>query len=121
MPWEYSQATGTLAWNARVIATGGYAGRNAGRNNPAMEQIRNIGPIPRGRYRIGLPRNTREQGPHILDLEPVGHNALGRTEFMMHGDSRDRPGQASHGCIVFPLHVRQRVAASGDNALIVTE
>ena len=120
MPWVYHQGTGALVYNDETVATG-YAGANAGRNNPAAEALRNIGPIPRGSYEIGRPRNTARRGPHAMDLTPSGHNALGRTEFMIHGDSIANPGQASEGCIVLPRNARERISGSGDNVLVVVE
>jgi len=121
MPWQYSQRTGQLTQNGRVVGSG-YSGAPAGRNNPQMQQIRNIGPIPQGRYRIGTARNTDEHGPHVMDLTPIGHNAFGRTEFLIHGERRNGPpGSASQGCIILGPVIRQQISASGDRELVVTE
>lgn len=54
-------------------------------------------------------------------LSPDGHNAHGRTAFLIHGDSRTNPGNASEGCIVLPPAVRIRIAQSGDTTLEVVE
>lgn len=120
MPWYYSQSTGQLTRNERVAGIG-YAGAGGGRNNPRMENVRDVGPIPRGTYQISRPRNSERRGPHVMDLSPVGHNALGRTNFLIHGDSARHPGQASQGCIILPRLVRQQISGSGDNRLIVIE
>ena len=121
MPWEYSQRTGVLVHDGRIVGTG-YSGAPAGRNMPQMEHVRNVGPIPRGRYRIGNPRNTATHGPHVMDLTPVGHSALGRTEFLIHGERRSGPpGAASLGCIILGPAIRNRISASGDHDLVVTE
>jgi Protein of unknown function (DUF2778) len=121
MPWSYSQRTGQLARNEIVVGDG-YSGAGAGKNNPLMQQLTDTGPIPRGRYRIGSPRNTTNRGPHVMDLTPIGHNALGRTEFLIHGEKKGvAPGSASKGCIILGPNIRHQISASGDNELIVTE
>lgn len=120
MPWTYSQTTGELRYNGVVVATGGYSGNGVGHNNPNTESQRDVGPIPRGRYLIGAPYHHPHKGNVTMNLDPVGHNALGRTLFRIHGDSREHPGHASDGCIIFPLDVRERIARSGDHELDVT-
>lgn len=120
MTWQYSQRTGRLQWNGRDISIG-YSGKGAGRNNPLMENARSIGPIPRGRYRIG-PRYTHPaKGPVTLALTPVGHTAYGRTHFLIHGDSIRHPGDASEGCIILDRAARQAIAASGDIEIEVVQ
>jgi Protein of unknown function (DUF2778) len=116
MTWNYEQATGKLTHNTVFVATG-YSGSGAGRNNTAMEAIRNIGPIPRGKYSIGVPYNTQTHGPHVMALLPVGHNALGRSEFLIHGDNRSHT--ASQGCIILGPQIRHRISGSGDKVLEV--
>jgi hypothetical protein len=51
---------------------------------------------------------------------PPGTQVFGRTDFLIHGDSRAHPGEASAGCIILPPDVRRRIAASGDTTLEVT-
>jgi hypothetical protein len=84
-----------------------------------MEGVPFMGPIPKGLYSIGTPRNTSNRGPYVLDLTPKGHNALGRSEFLIHGDSIKNPGKASEGCIILPKLVREKIANSGDKVLKV--
>jgi len=121
MPWQYSQRTGQLTHNGRVVGTG-YSGAGAGRSNPQMQQMRNIGPIPQGRWRIGAPRDSDDHGPHVLDLTPLGHNAFGRTDFLIHGERRiGPPGNASQGCIILWPNIRHLISSSGDRELVVTE
>jgi hypothetical protein len=119
MPWSYSQSAGSLSLNGTLVASDGYSGAGAGRNNGAMEGVRNVGPIPRGAYRIGPPYNTTTHGPHVMALTAVGHNALGRSAFLMHGDNRTHT--ASQGCIIFPRSVRNTVSASSDKTLNVVQ
>ncbi len=121
--WQYAQKTGELQQDGRHVATG-YSGAGAGKNNPAMEKEPNVGPIPRGDWTIvGPPVNTQDHGPYVLKLEPdAATETFGRAGFLLHGDSRQAPGSASHGCIVMPRTVREQVWNSGDRELeVVTE
>ncbi len=120
MPWQYNQRTGQLQHNGRNVSVG-YSGRGAGRNNPLMENAQSIGPIPRGRYRIGPQHTHPSKGPVTMALTPVGHTAHGRTHFLIHGDSIRHPGNASEGCIVLDRAARQAIATSGDNDIEVVQ
>lgn len=120
MHWEYSQSSGELKFNKSVVATG-YAGYDKGKNNSQMEHVRNVGPIPRGEYEIQVPRNSSRTGPYVLPLTPKGHNALGRTDFQIHGDSRSNPGSASNGCIILPRAIREKIWKSGNKKLIIVK
>ena len=52
-----------------------------------------------------------------MNLDPVGHNAHGRTHFRIHGNNASN--DASEGCIVLPPAVRRLIAGSADNRLEV--
>ena len=112
----YSQSTGELLYDGVLLATG-YAGYGEGRNNPHLENVENVGPIPKGLYLIGEPRDSKRTGPHVLDLTPVDHDALGRTSFQIHGDNRTN--DASHGCIIMPRKIREYIAAAESKMLQV--
>lgn len=115
--WQYTQSSGQLHHNGKLIATG-YSGRGEGRNNPALEAGRAVGPLPRGRWKVvGPPYNSANVGPYALKLEPVGHNAHGRTAFRIHGNNK--ANDASHGCLIFPRNIRELVWSSGDRDLEV--
>lgn len=118
MPWQYSQRTGQLTYNGQTVGRG-YSGNGIGLNNPAAEQQRNVGPIPRGQYNIGVPRQHPTKGPITISLSPTGHRAHGRDHFLIHGDSRLHPGNASQGCIILRPDVRRRIATSRDRTLEV--
>lgn len=119
MPWTYSQTSGQLRHNG-VLVTTGYSGNGQGRNNPDAEDQTNVGPIPRGRYRIGAAYHNAHTGDVTMNLDPVGHDAHGRTLLRIHGDSRQHPGHASEGCAIFNKEVRLQIANSGDNEFNVT-
>jgi len=117
--WIYTQSTGKLSRSGVVVATG-YSGIGAGKNNPAMQNVPDVGPIPQGIYAIGAQFDSSTHGPHAMPLTPdPGNQMFGRAEFMVHGDSIEHPGQASHGCIIMPRPIRDQIAASGDNQLTV--
>ena len=120
--WTYAQTTGELQQDGKPVGTG-YSGFGAGKNNPAMASIRNVGPIPVGHWTIlGPPVNTAEHGPCVLTLKPSAETStFGRDGFLMHGDSRESPGCASHGCVIMPRPVREQVWKSGDTALEVVK
>jgi hypothetical protein len=78
--WTYAQKTGALLQNGQLVATG-YSGFEEGKNNPAMQAVTNVGPIPQGDWTIeGPPINTAEHGPFVLILTPSADtNTFGRS------------------------------------------
>lgn len=94
----------------------GYSGSPQGINNPTMEHIRNVGPIPRGRYLIGAPHSHKRLGPVVMTLFPHGHAAHGRSGFMIHGDNMNLNRTASQGCIILGRDYRQRIADAVNEA-----
>lgn len=52
-----------------------------------------------------------------MRLTPIGHNALGRSGFMIHGNNVQN--NASQGCIIPGSAIRQQIAGSGDTQLLV--
>ena len=119
--WTYAQKRGALRQpNGKVVATG-YSGFDNGKNNPAMQAIHDVGPIPQGKWTIaGPPINTTEHGPFVLRLEPASStNTFSRSGFLMHGDAINAPGTASRGCVIMPRKVREEVWSSGDTELEV--
>jgi hypothetical protein len=123
--WTYVQKTGELLRDGLHIALGysGFddpeSGQN-GKNNPELENVEEVGPIPVGAYAIGGPHDTLTHGPFVLPLAPDAANQMfGRSAFLMHGDSVVNPGTASRGCIIMSRAVRTDVAASGDKLLQV--
>lgn len=138
LDWIYSQATGQLSYQPPASAGGGppqivgtgYSGKNSGKrhglNNSAMQNVRNIGPIPQGTYTIERQRNNRTHGPHghtlraSMRLTPQrGTNTFSRGGFLMHGDNSHRNHSASNGCIIMGPAIRNRVGSSRDTTLRV--
>lgn len=125
MSWRYEQKTGRLLYLASDEATAervaiGYSGAGEGKNNPAMQDVHNVGPLPVGKYEIGEPTDTKTHGPYVLHLTPDPANEMfGRGSFLIHGDSVVNPGTASEGCMIFSRTIRERIWASGDRQLEV--
>lgn len=120
MPWRYSQATGQLTDPHGKLFPVGYAGCGDGKNNPAMQAIHNVGPLPVGRYLVGAPMDDPRVGRYALYLEPAPSNEMfGRSLFYIHGDNRAANGTASEGCIILPFTARQAIWHSGDHHLEV--
>ena len=116
MPWTYSQSTGKLTNGEKTFQ--GYSGRGDARNKPEREAEVDVGPIPRGRYLMGIPFDSAVTTPFAIPLTPQGHNAHGRTAFQIHGDKAG--GNASKGCIILsPIDSRVWIWSSCDHFLDV--
>lgn len=119
MTWRWVQSEGQLSRDGQIEGHG-YAGAGEGKNNPDMQDVQNIGPIPRGLYAIAEPCDTDTHGPYVLRLAPHADNEMcGRSGFLIHGDSKSKPGTASQGCIILPRAVREKIWQSGDRELEV--
>jgi len=117
MNWKFSQVNGRV-WDSNGSLLGqGYAGRDAGKNNPAMENVKGIGPLPHGLWKpVELFEVHPTVGKFAVRVEPADDETLQRVigygrdpkSFFMHGDSVEHPGLASHGCMVEQRPVRER-------------
>jgi RHS repeat-associated protein len=122
--WVYQQSTGNLyhidvSGHANFEGTG-YSGHGTGRNNPSMEKMANVGPIPQGTWNIGPSYTSPKTGPVTMNLDPCPNTrTYGRDYFRIHGDNPRHPGRSSEGCIVLPPSVRRRIAESSDRDLLV--
>jgi len=118
--WTYIQETGELQQDGKSVAKG-YSGAGAGKNNPKLQALHNVGPIPQGDWTIsGPPTSTVEHGPYVLRLNPAPETeTFGRSGFLIHGDSKAAPGTASQGCVILPRSAREEVWQSSDRGLKV--
>lgn len=108
--WCYKQSTGELFRDGELIETG-YSGALTNKNNPDREQVRGMGPIPRGTWKIGS--NGTSKGPLTITLKHISGNAYARDmhTFRMHGDKRAGiVGFASEGCIIMSYSTRLLVS-----------
>src|ERR1022692_2365841 len=79
-------------------------GKSAQRRTHTAGRLENVGP----------PVNTTDHGPYVLTLKPAPDTlTFGRGGFLLHGDSKESPGCASHGCVISPLELRERARQSG--------
>jgi len=117
--YVYAQKSGKFSLDGKELATG-YSGKGDGKNNPDKEGVRNVGPIPAGKYQLSKPRDYKGM-KNCFDVTPEGHNALDRTEFLIHGDSKKNPGSASEGCIILEPAIRKQIAESGITRLRVVK
>lgn len=100
----------------------GYSGRAEGKNNPRWEKIAGKGPIPKGYWEIQAGYASRRLGPLAIPLRPhVTTVTYGRSAFLIHGDSKLHPGQASSGCIILPWAARSRIARHVGGVLCVSD
>lgn len=128
----YKQTTGQFRATAeyqvpfKLYATG-YAGREQGKNNHDMEGVKGIGPLPVGNYTgVELFPEHPTVGKYAIRLQPDAETrariiAYGRNpdSFFMHGDSKEHPGLASHGCIVMPPQIREDFWVNTDRKIQV--
>ncbi len=118
--WTYRQKTGELLHNAEPVARG-YSGHGLGLDNPTLQEVRSVGPIPQGRWLIGAPYSSPRVGPFVLPLRPDPHTeTFGRSDFLIHGDNRHRNQSASRGCIILNRAAREAIHDSDDTELEVT-
>jgi len=117
---KYIQKTGEIFDIKGVLLGTGYSGHGLGKNNPEMEDVKNVGPLPRGAYIILSPHDSDHTGPFTMSLIPDPNNQMfGRSGFAIHGDSIKEPGTASNGCIIMPRRVREEIYKSNDKYLEV--
>ena len=123
--FTYEQKTGNFfkqdSKGNSIFIERGYSGFEEGKNNPTMETVHNVGPIPRGNWIIhSIIQRTPLHGPLVLPLEPApGTETFGRSGFLIHGDSIVEPGKASQGCIILSRDTRIHIGSSGDSTLEV--
>lgn len=129
MAWTYVQATGRVISPEGEVFAQGYSGHEHGCNNPAMQCVRDTGPIPCGRYVMGPLEDGGHMGPNVMRLIPdegtrESIQKLGRDpdSFYIHGGLAGEAadgGTASHGCIVLGLWPRTKMGASAVRELAV--
>ena len=120
MSWTFQISSGAFLNLNNIEVAKGYAGHGQGLNNPAMCNVPDVGPLPPGKYKIGSHEDNPHVGKFAMRLTPdPGNDMYGRAGFFIHGDNPQMNHTASDGCIILPLPVRQDVANSGDDDLLV--
>jgi len=124
--WLYEQSTGRLYLRGIVTEpfAVGYAGYGKHKNNPDSQCYKDLGPIPRGNYKLkGL---IDKPAPFSIVLEPDAENQMcGRKNFLIHADGITDPGGASQGCIIIKERKKREdiwmLADQGKNRLAVVK
>ncbi len=118
--WTFQQSTGKFFDPTGTVIDTGYSGMGLDKDNPADETIKNMGPLPEGKYHIGPAIDHTKLGPIALPLYPDVDNCMfGRSGFYIHADSLNHPGKASEGCIVISTNTRLLIKNSNDRLLQV--
>lgn len=111
--FEYNSKTGEL-WACNgdfcMPLASGYAGKNNGLNNPEVDHVRSLGPLPRGTYAMRVDNHPRFAAPAIRLTQTSGltHD---RSGFWIHGDNSAGNKTASSGCIVLNKVTRAAIAS----------
>jgi hypothetical protein len=123
---QYKQLTGQLFSKNKVLLGTGWSGNGVGKNNPKMQNVKNVGCLPQGWYKIGAPYDSPHTGALTLPLEPYSDNEMfGRSNFKIHGSAPNVDSNGfisgtttpvSEGCIIMPHDVRVMI-----NNLTITE
>lgn len=122
--WKWVQSTGELSRNGEFISKG-YSGKGRGKNNPKLQNIAGVGPIPTGKWHIMYKYDSKNVGPYTLTLYKEDgclddyDKETHRSAFRIHGDSIRNPDNASKGCIILPRKIREKIWQSGDRILLV--
>lgn len=118
--YVYSQSKGEMRDVANDLVGLGYSGFAQGKNNPNLQAQANIGPIPQGGYSMGDLFHSDADGPDCIRLTPDPETmTFGRSGFLIHGDSLEHAGSASHGCIILSHRARLILGTSSDRRLYV--
>lgn len=124
MSWLWKQKYGELLDPTGEHCSFGYAGGNCGQNregvnNPSMQNVSKVGPLPVGKYKFGTPVPQSHLGPFAIPLTPDPSNEMfGRSSFFVHGDTTPS-GNASEGCVILARAIRNQMAESPDQNLEV--
>lgn len=104
-----------------VVAGSCYSGTGAGRNNPGMNGVEDVGPTPRGWWGIGPPQDTRLGRPSFR-LTPDPDNSVFRTprkpqSFLIHANNG--ANDASAGCTICEKRIRDVIARYPGSRMVV--
>jgi RHS repeat-associated protein len=124
LDWHLSQSTGQITDNNGKVVGNAYAGNGQGLNNPAMQSVNSVGPLPQGTYAIGTQQdNTTHTGTVLrssMRLTPNrANNMFGRNGFLMHGPHANDNMDSSDGCPVTSRATRDLIGQSNDHILQV--
>jgi len=121
----YEQSTGSVtcyddATGRRLFDARGYSGTGEGRDNPEHNGTVNVGPTPRGQWRIGEVGTSR--GPNTIRITHEGGDeefpeTRERGSFLIHGNNDEN--DASQGCLILGPAQRRLIIEHGGGTLRV--
>ena len=112
--WKFIQSSGNVYKDDALIEVC-YSGFKEGRNNPDLEDVPFVGPIPCGWYTVQIIRgndgqpcdNGSKKAPVARLLPDLDTEVFGRADFEWHGDNITHT--ASHGCIISSHPTREQL------------
>ncbi len=122
MPFCFHRAEGCFySPDGNLMTQSAYSGHGNGLNNPSMQDVEGVGPLPSGLYTIGAPRVPIDHlGPLAMPLTPSASTVMfGREGFFLHGDNAAGNHSASDGCVIVPHWARAAVNMDSDRTLVV--
>ncbi len=114
---KYDQATGSLTMKSGKVYKG-YSGHGIGLNNPSAQDMRGVGPLPRGKWKLTAWVDHPHLGRMVTHLLPISVKT-DRSAFFMHGDNQQMNHTASDGCLIFSYEIRKAIRDSGETELEV--
>lgn len=116
--WYFESSTGNWYDPAGAFFSMGYSGNGAGLNNPAMQNVPDVGPLPENIYDQSEWFDDPEKGPIVCRLIPRNESLMfGRAGMMNHGDNAKRNFSASEGCAIADHRTRLARSQSPDQVL----
>jgi hypothetical protein len=110
--WTYSQSGATLTAPDGTVYQDTdpnytvYSGKGPGLNNPELQHIPNVGPLPRGKWLLDFEDDVEGLGSYQIRLKFIGIAGLPLTRqvdtFLIHGESLPPvlPHFSSEGCLI---------------------
>lgn len=126
--WTYKSRTGEMLRPDGTRLGYGFSGNGSGLNNPAMQYEKNVGPLPRGIYKMtDWIQSHPKLGMCCIRLDPHQDTDMkGRSAFLIHGSTNlftsglDRFLHSSDGCIIIGDCISRRsIWNSADHELFI--
>lgn len=109
---------GTFYLEDQYLSTA-YSGHGPGLNNPNFEEDHDVGPIPAGKWLVGVFFDHPHLGPFVAHLSPfAATKTYGRVGFLIHGDNTEMNHSASDGCIILERPVREKMSEEKEHIIL---
>ena len=117
--WVYSVTAKTLWKNTGdVVTTRCSSGHDGAKDISQLDDMKDIGPIPRGTWQVLNGFDSVAIGAKTIPLLPLDHAAKKRAGFTLHGNMV-KMSQANG--IAMPLSIRNKIDKSKDKTILVIE